>query len=97
MMDCEVSSRRILPAIRKEIVLGLVEAGEKQKDVAEALDLTPAAVTQYIKGKRGKRLELTDGEKDDVNKLVRKVLEGGELRHKDICRLCEKINSRLAD
>lgn len=96
-MDCEVSSRNILPAIRKEIVAGLVGAGEKQTDVAEALDITPAAVTQYIKGKRACQLELTGEERAEVEKLVRKVLDGGKLEQEDFCPVCKKIHSRLGD
>jgi len=96
-MDCEVSSRRILPAIRKETVIRLVEAGEKQKDVAEALDITPAAVTQYIKGKRAGRLKLVREEKKEVEGLVRKVLDGKKLKQEDFCPVCKKINSRLGN
>jgi predicted transcriptional regulator len=94
MMNCEVSSRRILPAIRKEIVLALVNKGKKQKTVARMLMVTPAAVTQYIKGKRAK-IELTSGEKEEISEIAEKCLKNGCLEEKDLCGLCGRIQSRL--
>jgi len=46
--------RSVLPALRALIVKRLIEEYNLQKiDVSIKMKLTPAAVTQYIKGKRG--------------------------------------------
>ena len=49
----------VLPALRCEMVKCLKECNLSQKDIAQLLDITPSAVSQYLKGKRGK-LEFTD-------------------------------------
>jgi predicted transcriptional regulator len=94
MMNCEVSSRRILPAIRKELVIALVKMGKKQNEVAKMLHVTPAAVTQYLKGKRGK-IKLNGAEKSEAMKIASHGLKKGSIVEKDICHLCEKMQSRI--
>ncbi len=94
MMSCEVSSRRILPAIRKELVAVLVKMGKKQNEVARMLHITPAAVTQYLKGKRAK-ISLTREEKSEVMKIASNGMKKGSVKEKDICHLCERMQSRL--
>ncbi|MBR9690023.1 MAG: Fis family transcriptional regulator [Candidatus Altiarchaeota archaeon] len=95
MMQCEVSSRKILPAIRRELVIQLVKTGKKQNEVARLLHVTPAAVTQYIKGKRAKT-ELTDSEKKQVSKIASKCMKKNVLDEEQLCSLCKKMQkSRL--
>jgi uncharacterized protein len=50
----EIEVWYILPAIRKKIALKLIEEGKAQKDVAEIMGVTPAAISQYKKQKRAK-------------------------------------------
>jgi predicted transcriptional regulator/rubrerythrin len=47
------SEERLIPAIRARLAERLVREGFRPKQVAEALNVTQAAVTQYLKGKRG--------------------------------------------
>lgn len=94
-MSCEVSSRRILPAIRRGLVVSLVKRGKKQNEIAEMLHITPAAVTQYIKGKRAKIL-LTGAEKKEISKIAADSIKTGEIPKKDLCKLCEKMQSRIS-
>lgn len=42
----------LLPAIRKELAKAMKEKGATQKVIAEALQVTPAAVSQYMNEKR---------------------------------------------
>jgi predicted transcriptional regulator len=49
----EIVYWEILPAIRKAIVGVLKEKNVKQSDIAKVLDITPSAVSQYLKNKRG--------------------------------------------
>ncbi len=48
----EVVVWRIIPSLRKEFVLGLKKKGLSQKEIAEKLDITAAAVSQYMNNKR---------------------------------------------
>lgn len=50
----------VLPAIRRELALRLVERNLKQREIAKIVGMTEAAVSQYIKGNRG-RLTIKDG------------------------------------
>lgn len=51
-MPQEIEVRYILPALRKELAIALSK-DLKQKEIANILNITPAAVSQYIKEKRG--------------------------------------------
>ena len=48
----EIEVWYVLPAIRKELVVTLKEKNLTQKKIAEFLNITEAAVSQYIKQKR---------------------------------------------
>ena len=93
-MRCELSSKVILPSIRRELVSELVKMGMKQKDVAKILGITPAAVTQYIKGKRAK-VPLTDREKEEVRTLAERIWKSGSVDEEEICAICDKIQERI--
>ncbi|MEB2793612.1 MAG: transcriptional regulator [Caldisphaeraceae archaeon] len=55
-MPCEVAARMIIPSIRASIAYILVkEFGLSKYTAAKLLDLTPAAINNYISGKRGDR------------------------------------------
>lgn len=85
MLRCEYSSRFILPAVRKVIVFELLKRGMKSKEIAKILGITPAAISQYIKGKRAV-MELKESEIKEIKKIVEKGIKKGE-----ICKICKKI------
>jgi uncharacterized protein len=43
----------LMPALRAELVKELKKLGLRQKRIAHMMGLTPAAVSQYLNGKRG--------------------------------------------
>ncbi len=102
-MPCEVAIN-IIPSIRAAIVIALVnELGLSRYEAAKFLGMTPAAVTNYLEGKRGniylKRI-LRDRELYD---LVRKVadsivksrgLKGEALKayKETVCKICCCLN-----
>jgi len=53
LMPQEVEVRFILPSIRKELSIEMQKQGLKQNQIAKYLNITPAAVSQYLKQKRG--------------------------------------------
>lgn len=93
-MKCEISSRKILPAIRRALVMELVKAGKKQNEIARMLKVTPAAVTQYVKGKRAKT-SLTKDETKKVSKIAEYCLKNGNIDEDKICGLCDQMRERL--
>jgi len=90
MQWCEKAARKVLPAIRREIVILLKREGKSQKEIAKCLGITPAAVTQYLKGRRA-RITLKEEEKREIEKMVRRGIKKEEL-----CRICRKIGERIA-
>ena len=44
---------RLIPFVRARLARKLAKKGFRTKDIARGLNLTPAAVTQYVKGRRG--------------------------------------------
>ena len=53
MLSCSEVHWKILPAVSRELALCLEKAGVGRAAIASALGTTPAAVSQYISGKRG--------------------------------------------
>ena len=66
-MPQEIEVWYVLPAIRRELAKTLVKKHKhSQKEVAEFLGVTEAAVSQYLKSKRGKELVF---DKDIINEI----------------------------
>jgi len=55
----EVEVWYVIPSLRRELTKSLVELGLTQKEIAKKLQLTEPAVSQYLKGKRGKDIKFT--------------------------------------
>jgi len=84
-----------LPVIRKEIAESMIiDFGLSQKEAAEELGLTPAAVCQYVSKKRGK-VDISD---EFVLKEI-KVSAGNIIENGDgsvlseTCRICKLLKS----
>jgi predicted transcriptional regulator len=95
-VPCEIILWHILPAIRKEFARGLMKNhGLNQKQVAELLGITPAAVCQYLSDKRG-YYNVTD---DDILFEIEKSTnilfhDGSEKMVYETCRVCNIIKSK---
>ncbi len=69
----EIEVWYILPAIRKELVVALKETGKSQKDIAKLLNITEAAVSQYVKEKRAKEVNFNEEVKNFVKDAATKI------------------------
>ena len=88
---CEEMKWEGLPIIRKEIVKCMInDFGLNQKEAADKLNLTPAAVCQYLSRKRGK-ISITEEEiLKEINFSAEKIIEHGDtVVTQEICRLCK--------
>ena len=68
--SCERIFWELLPAVRKHIAIELRKRGKKVPEIAKVLGITKAAVSQYLKGKRGGDLEPW------MKEIVKKYLKG---------------------
>lgn len=83
--NCEIMFWKIVPAIRRELARILVEdMGMGKKAAAEAIGMTPAALSQYLKGKRG-RFELPEW----ARKKIRNIAQTRKCY--DVCEICMEI------
>jgi len=80
----------VLPAIRAAIAVELTRCGVSQVQAAKMLEIAPSAVSQYLSGKRGYRIEFEVEVKKSIELLAQDLQEGKELnlvqRTCDICR-----------
>src|SRR3989454_11473943 len=49
-----IKSENLIPVVRARLALSLRREGLRVKDIATVLNTTPAAVVQYLRGKRGR-------------------------------------------
>jgi hypothetical protein len=91
---CEIIVQYVLPVIRAEMAVRMKAEGISQAQIARILGVTPAAVNQYVKSKRG-----TAGQDTEVLEMIDDYLE----EYKDdpgalsvhLCDVCNKIKSLL--
>jgi predicted transcriptional regulator len=66
------SEEKMLPLVRASVANRLQSMGFRVNQISRVLDVTPAAVTQYLKGVRGKKLGETENQKDMIDALAEK-------------------------
>jgi uncharacterized protein len=82
----------VLPAIRAAIAVELVHCGVSQIEASKMLEIAPSAVSQYISGKRGYRIEFGDEVKGSIACLA-KDLKDGKVDNlvTRICTICRQL------
>lgn len=87
---CQKIVWEVLPAIKAAIAAELVRQGLSQVEASRKLDMAPSAVSQYLAGKRGCRIEFGDEVKTSIGRLARDLIDNKEVdlvrRTCDICR-----------
>ncbi len=69
----EVEVWFVLPALRRQYVVALKKEGLKQKDIAKVVNLTEAAVSQYLKKKRGDVIKFKDEVLKEIQASAKKI------------------------
>ncbi len=97
---CEVASRKYVPAIRASVAIILVrEYGLSAYRAAKLLGLTPAAVTNYLLGRRGGELVGVLLGNENLKKMVFELasrIAAGSVDdtaslQRIVCRLCKEL------
>ncbi len=87
---CQKIVWNVLPAIRAAVALELVRYGVSQVEAARMLEIAPSAVSQYLSGKRGYRIEFEQDVKKSIGLLAQDLKDGKQInlvrRTCDICR-----------
>jgi predicted transcriptional regulator len=94
---CEKAIWETLPIIRKEVACCMIHNyGLTQKEAAESLGITPAAVSQYRCNKRANK-EIKDPLiLNEIKKSTKIIInkKNGDI-FAEICRLCKLINKNI--
>ncbi len=84
----------VLPAIRAAIAVELVRHGVSQVEASRMLEIAPSAVSQYISGKRGYRIEFEDDVKKSIEILARDLMDKKEVNLVNrICDICQQLRN----
>jgi predicted transcriptional regulator len=84
----------VLPAIRAAIAVELVRNGVSQVETARMLEIAPSAVSQYISGKRGYRVEFEEDVKKSVSILAQDLIDKKQINLVErICGICQQLRN----
>jgi predicted transcriptional regulator len=100
IMVCDALARTLLPQLRAEMVQRLVEHyGVSQSEVAKRLNVSRAAISQYISRKRGGNRLPISGELDTMIDLWAHAVmyEDQSITLCDICRCATKTGRSTFD
>lgn len=95
---CSVVVWYLLPAMGAELARELARLGLTQKEISVRLGITPAAVSQYVSGKRGREVKLSPRVLAEVKGLAQDLASGktsGEVTP-TVCRICGIARSEKA-
>ena len=82
----------ILPAIRAAIAVEIVKCGVSQVEAARMLGIAPSAVSQYLSGKRGYRIEFENDVRRSIELLAEDLKSKKEVDLvKRICTICKQL------
>ena len=93
LMHCDTMVRNLLPPMRAEMVLRLVQKqGISQSDAAKRLGITRAAVSQYMSRKRGAGEVVLSTELDSIiDRWALAVITGeSDINLCDVCQCALK-------
>ena len=96
-LPCQEVVWDLLPAIRAALASALVRKGHSQLEVARLLETAPAAISQYLSGKRGYRIEFDDEIKAELERAADEIASGDATDvPARLCAICRSIRERAA-
>ena len=103
---CEIIIQFVLPAMRKEMVLWFKDEKKlKQREIAKILGITDAAVSQYVKGKRGAKFQFDANAKKKIKEMCNELYNHYQEHKKNhngsefmanACEICKELRSSKA-
>jgi uncharacterized protein len=97
IMPQELEVWYLIPALRKEFAKIFIKDYKlKQKEVAKYLRITEAAVSQYLKSKRGSEIKFSKEALAEIKKSAKEVIEKKEDMIKELYNLCISLKKSKA-
>lgn len=93
---CEIVIWYLLPAIRSALAKELAGLGLSQKEISEKLGISEAAVSQYMKGKRGGKIGFSTELNEMVREAARHIVSSASIIdvYRKTCNLCLSLRKR---
>lgn len=98
-IPCEIVVWYVLPTIRREVARELVfEHGMSQAQVARKFEVTDAAISQYLKKKRGENEKIQNSERyelfsEEIKKSAGYLAAESSDFVTEMCRLCSVVKN----
>jgi predicted transcriptional regulator len=98
-IPCEIVVWYVLPTIRREIARELVfEHGMTQAQVARKFEVTDAAISQYLKKKRGENEIIQNSERyplffNEIKNSAKRLASGDADFVTEMCKLCYTVKN----
>jgi predicted transcriptional regulator len=86
-MPQEIEVWYIIPALRREVAKCMIELGLSQKLTAEKMEITEAAVSQYLSSKRAKEVIFSNAILEEVRKSTKIIIEDSNRLVQEMLRL----------
>lgn len=94
---CEKAFWKVIPSIRRMLCKSLIKKGANRKEIARILGVSEAAVSQYLKSKRGARIRVSENAKMEIDRIAERILKyyrenkaiNKKTVAKDICSICK--------
>ena len=86
-MPQEIEVWYIIPALRRELAKNMLDLELTQKQIAELMGITEAAVSQYLSSKRAKEVVFSNAVLDEVRKSAKKIVEDRKCLVPEMMRL----------
>ncbi|MCX8202500.1 MAG: hypothetical protein N3G74_01705 [Candidatus Micrarchaeota archaeon] len=85
MIPCEFMVNELLPTIRKETSRFLLYKGYSQREISKIMNVSEAAVSQYLKQKRGKHKKKLE---ELISKYISEKYDVNKPFNENVCDLC---------
>lgn len=92
---CEVLVWSVLPCIRRRLAEELKEKGLSQREIAQKIEVSEAAISQYFSHKRGRNSAFDGHMEKEIARSAEAVLAGKDAIE-EICRLCRLVKADMA-
>jgi predicted transcriptional regulator len=79
--------------LRSELAKELIRLGLSQKEAANRLGISEAAISHYAKGKRGKKIDLDVETKNEIKRLANEMASSPNETNSILktCEICIKV------
>lgn len=89
MLPCELVVSKLLPTIRKMLVIKMLKEKKKQREIAKELRITEGAVSHYLSKRRAGTTERL------WNKIVKDALDEeynpNKIFEENVCAVCKNL------